>query len=170
MKKYILLTFSILISLFSIGQVTATYDEVITKQKKGRIDTYTAESGEVFKIGDEITLGKTPNKNFDFIQQNAGIEFYPLDNTASNSKVTIKKMKATMKVLWIYTTKPQGYVYGLVIKNVDGAIKNGEIKSNIMSSDEALEELKKQKDKYDLGLITEEEYLAKKRELAKLIK
>ena len=39
-----------------------------------------------------------------------------------------------------------------------------------ISSDEALKELKKAKDKLDLGLITSQEYELKKQELIKYIK
>lgn len=39
-----------------------------------------------------------------------------------------------------------------------------------MSSDDALKELKKEKDKLDLGLITEEEFNKRKEELIKYIK
>ena len=44
------------------------------------------------------------------------------------------------------------------------------IQNSVMSSDEALNELKKAKDKLDLGLITQEEYDKLKEELSKLIK
>jgi hypothetical protein len=52
----------------------------------------------------------------------------------------------------------------------ESAIENGEIKSKKMSSDDALTELKRYKDKLDLGLITQKEYDEKKTELSKLIK
>lgn len=110
------------------------------------------------------------NDQFDFIQQNAGIAYYPLPNTASNSQVVIKKINISMKTVLVNTTKPQGFVYGLTVINFESAIKNGEIISKIMSSDQALAELKKWKDKLDLGLITEEEYNKKKEELSKYIK
>lgn len=171
MKKLLSATLLILTNLFIFSQVTATYEEVISKQKKGNIDVYISESGEEYREGDTLTLGSSANnENFDFIQQQALTEFYPLQNVASNSKVVIKKMKAASKMIYVYTTKPQGYVYGLVISNIDAAVKNGEIKSNIMTSDQALAELKKWKDKLDLGLVSEEEYNKKKEELAKLIK
>ena len=98
------------------------------------------------------------------------MSFYPLDNTASNSKVVIKKMKAGNRLMYVYTTKPQGYVYPLVIVNFESAVLNGEVKSKVMSSDEALEELKKWKSKLDLELITQEEFDAKKKELSGFIK
>ena len=58
----------------------------------------------------------------------------------------------------------------LIVNSVEDAIANGELKSFGMTSDEALTELKKCKDKLDLGLMTQEEYNKKKTELSKLIK
>jgi len=159
------------ISLSVNSQTIATYDEVVSKQKKGEIDKYITQSGEEFKVGDTITLGVAfRNEQFDFIMQNAVVAQYPLPNSASNSKVVIKKITIRSKTVLVNTTKAQGLVYGLIVVNFDSAVLNGEIKSKIMSSDEALEELKKCKDKLELGLITEEEYQAKKKELSKYIK
>lgn len=70
-----------------------------------------------------------------------------------------------------FKTKSQtgvpGSGYNIQFEN---AIENGEIKSFGMTSDEALSELKKAKDKLDLGLITKEEFDNKKSELSKYIK
>lgn len=170
LKTYLLLTtISLAIINISFGQ-KATYEDVISKKVKGRINTYISKSGEEFSVGDTITLGVAfRNEQFDFIQQNAGIAVYPLPNTASGSLVTIKKITIRSKTTLISTTKPQGLVYALLITNVEGALENREIVSRILSSDEALEELKKWKSKLDLDLITSEEYEAKKKELAKYI-
>ena len=154
----------------AVSQKTATYNDVVTKKVKGVIDTYISKNGEEFSVGDTLTLGSAfRNEQFDYIQQNAGIAVYPLPNTASGSIVTIKKITVRSKTTLVSTTKPQGFVYALWIINLEGAIENGEIKSNILTSDEALEELKKWKSKLDLELITPEEYEAKKKELAKFI-
>ena len=45
-----------------------------------------------------------------------------------------------------------------------------EVKSLVMSSEEALANLKKEKDKMDLGLITPQEFEARKKELTPYIK
>lgn len=173
MKKMMMILIVIFLgfSATAQGQVTATYDDVITKRKKGRFSTYIANSGEIFKVGDTLTLGVAHrNEQFDFIYQNAGIEFYPLPNTAAGSKVVIKKIRGASKLCYVYTTKPQGFVYGLLISNFDGAVSNGEVLSKIMTSDQALEELKKWKSKLDLEIITQAEYDEKKSELMKIIK
>ena len=71
----------------------------------------------------------------------------------------------------ITTTKPNGYVYGLYVNNLEGAIANGElIDKDFITPEQALKKLKMEKDKLDLGLITQEEFDKKKSELAKLIK
>jgi hypothetical protein len=56
------------------------------------------------------------------------------------------------------------------ILKFESAISYGEIKSKGMTSDDALNELKKAKDKLDLGLISKEEFEVKKTELVKFIK
>ncbi len=170
-KIILILTFTFLATLSSFSQILATYNEVLSKQKKGKIDTYITQNGEKFSVGDTITLGVAfRNEIFDFIKQNAGMEYFPLLNTASNSKVRIKKIAIRSKIVIVKTTRPQGLVYGLIVTNFDSAVTNGEIISKIMTSDQALEELKKWKDKLDLELISKEEYQQKKEELSKLIK
>ncbi len=150
---------------------TASYDEVVSKKKKGNISICFAKNSEKFSVGDTLTLGSAfRNEQFDYIEQNAGIALYPLPNTASGSVVVIKKISARSKTVIVSTTRPQGFVYALRVTNLEGALTNGEVKSNVLSSDEALEELKKWKDKLDLELITAEEYEAKKTELAGYIK
>ena len=167
--KISLIIFSFFVFTPSFSQ-TATYSEVINKEKKGNITMYVSKKGEAFSIGDTLTLGVAfRNEQFDFIQQNAGIAFYPLENTASGSKVIIKKIKIQNKLVILNTTKAHGLVYGLLVINLEAAIENGEIKMNRMSSDEALKELKRQKDKLELGLISEEEFAIKKAELIKFI-
>jgi hypothetical protein len=52
----------------------------------------------------------------------------------------------------------------------ENAVETGELKSFGKTSDEALAELKKAKDKLDLGLITQEDYDKIKADLVKYIK
>ena len=171
MKNLILTLGLFFLTNVSFAQTSATYDEVLSKQKKGVIDKYTSQNGEEYKVGDTLTIGLAlRNEEFDFIVQNAGLTAYPLTNQATNSNVVIKNMKIYAKNIWVYTTKPNGHSFGLVINNFEGAIKNGEIVSNIMTSDKAIAELKKWKDKLDLGLISEMDYNKKKEELSKFIK
>ncbi len=148
------------VSISSISQAqNATFADVQANKIKGSVYSYTAESGERFAVGDTITLG-FPNRNeaFDVIVQDAGLSFYPVTSSASGSQVVIKAIKVRTKLVYVKTTSPAGLVYGLAIQNFEVALANGEVKRKQMTSDEALSELKKAKDKLDLEVITQEEY------------
>ena len=97
----------------------------------------------------------------------------PLLAAASGTETEIKK-------IYVAGNKRTGYSVTMRTKGVTGlsnytiqfenAISTGEIKGSGMTSDEALTELKKAKDKLDLGLITQEEYDKIKAELTPFIK
>lgn len=169
MKK-IFLILVILLSIIRVFSQTATYNDVLAN-KKGTYTEFISSTNESFKVGDTLTIGLPfRNENFDYIYQNAGIAFYPIPSNASGSRVLIKKIQISKKVLFVNTTKPNGYVYGLLITNFEEAIKQGEIKTSFLNSEEALKQLKAEKDKLDLGIITQEQYDIKKAELVKYIK
>lgn len=170
MKK-ILITIALQFAVMAlIAQTTATFEDVSTKKTKGNLDGYIAKNGQLFKVGDIITLGNPVNGgDFQFVFQFTGLSYEPVFNNAINHQVQIKRIKATKKKAFLYTTKPDGYVYGLMI-NTELAISQGELQTSILSSDQALEELKKWKDKLDLELINQVEYDSKKAELLKYIK
>ena len=79
-----------------------------------------------------------------------------------------------------FTGKRTGYSVSFRTKGITGlsnysiqfenALSTGEIKGFGLSSDDALAQLKKGKDKLDLGLITQEEYDKLKADLTKYIK
>jgi hypothetical protein len=60
--------------------------------------------------------------------------------------------------------------YNQLSLKLENAISSGEINSSIITSDNALDKLKKAKEKLDLDLITQEEYDNLKKELKKYIK
>ena len=98
---------------------------------------------------------------------------YVVGAEAINTSAEIKKIRVT-------GTKRAGYKVSFQTKGMTGvdnyfvyiedAILVGEIKSFGMTSDEALTELKKAKDKLELGIITQEQYDLKKAELTPFIK
>lgn len=59
---------------------------------------------------------------------------------------------------------------GSLVESLASFTKDLDLEANNMTSDEALTELKRWKDKLDLGLVTKEEFDAKKAELSKFIK
>ncbi len=161
----------ILISVISMAQI-ATYEQVVSKQFKGKLSEYISKDGISFKETDTIVIGPPSGKfNYAFIQQEFAMNFYPLQASATGSIVSIKSMKAASKLVYAWATKPSGAAYGIYISSLEGALEAGEISvKGQMTSDEALELLKKEKDKLDLGLITQEEFDKKKTELSKYIK
>ena len=62
-----------------------------------------------------------------------------------------------------------GSISSTLIIQIENAIDAGEIKSNRFSSDDTLYDLKKAREKLDLGLITQEKYDSIKNVLSKYI-
>lgn len=177
----------LLIAVLSVGYVgfsqeiiQATYEEITNAKERptytGDIAQYIAKDGSVYKVGDKITIGvPSSNKTFAFLSSGDGLmtPLVPLEIGVSGQKAEIMKFK-------ISGTRRAGFTIWLKAKSATGignynvdfenAILNGEVKSFGMTSDEALSELKKTKDKLDLGLISIEDYEAKKAELVKFIK
>lgn len=171
MKRILIISLLVIYSLITFGQ--------------NKIDSYTASDNITYHIGDTIKLGtgSDNNGNFKYLQMGG------LSNTLSAmngdyqnvsssvgrnysglnviiKKIKEQKFKGGTKVLFVVGG---GNItnYNLMIEE---ALKTGEIASNGMSSDEALSTLKKEKDKFDLGLITSDQYEAKKKELILFIK
>ncbi len=172
MKAILMITVLMLITSLVNAQ-DISYTEVATA-KKGKIDSYTSKNGTVYKPGDKIKIGKPFHGNtFTFITQGDGLltPIEILTSSAMGEQVEIKSV-------WVSGLKKSGFFVSIWAKsgtisgygiNLEKAIESGEIVSNVMTSDEALTELKKAKDKLDLGLITAEQYEKIKSELSKII-
>lgn len=178
MKK-LLLTFTLLSCFIGLSQTITYYEVSSAKERiKGKFTEYISKDGSSYKIGDKIRIGvPSSNKTFAFITEGDGI-LLPVTNLS----VTFSGTETEIKNIIIGGNKRTGFHIILRTKgnvgvpgsgyniNFENAVENGEVKSFGMSSDEALSELKKAKDKLDLGLITQEEYNVKKEELSKFIK
>lgn len=167
-----------MISVIYVQGQTLKYSDLTssTKRPKGIFESYESKDGSIYKVGDTIVIG-TPSvlKSFAFIYEGSTLLGYTSANIAlSGNNSEIKRILAT-------GTRRSGFSVQLVCKDalgvggnirvdLENAIKSGEVKSFGMTSDEALAELKKAKDKLDLGLISEEEYEKIKAELIKYIK
>jgi hypothetical protein len=181
MKKLLLSTV-LLVGFVGFSQQTVkvSYEEISSAKERpsydGDITEYVAKDGSLYKVGDKITIGvPSSNKTFAFLSSGDGFmtPLVPLEIGVSGQKAEIMKFR-------ISGTRRAGFTIWLKAKSATGmgnynvdfenAILNGEIKSFGMTSDEALSELKKSKDKLDLGLISKEDYEAKKTELVKFIK
>ena len=168
---------SITVMLFTTSNAQEIkYTELAESTGRGEYTSYVGSDGGIYKIGDRIKIGvPSSNKTFAFITEGDGllIPITPLLASASGTETEIKK-------IYVTGNKRTGYSVTMRTKGVTGlsnytiqfenAISTGEIKGSGMTSDEALTELKKAKDKLDLGLITQEEYDKIKAELTPFIK
>lgn len=143
---------------------------------KGEYTSYVASDGAVYKIGDRIKIGiPSSNKTFAFITEGDGF-LIPITNLT----VASSGQETEIKKIWVGGNKRVGYSVSFRTKGLTGvsnysihfenALSTGEVKGFGKTSDEALSELKKAKDKLDLGLITQEEFDSLKLELSKYIK
>jgi hypothetical protein len=181
MKKFLsLCMLGITLIGYSQQNTTISYGILTSSNERpkieGEITEYIAKDGSIYKVGDQVTIGvPSSNKTFAFLSTGDGImtPLVPLGINVSGQKADIIKFRISGTrrsgfTIWLKAKSP----YGIGNYNVDfeNAILNGEIKSYGMTSNEALEELKRTKEKLDLGLITQEEYETKKKELVKFIK
>jgi len=152
---------------------TATFKD-LQDGNKGSYTEYITTNNESFKVGDTITIGTAAReKSFSYVYFSSGMGIQtPLPIVFSNCKAIIKKININSgNMLVIKTLKPlSGVPYPLLIGQIDEAIAQGEVKSNVITSTDALTKLKTEKDKFDLGIITKEQYEAKKADLVKYIK
>lgn len=170
MTKKLTTLLVLLFNILTIHSQEVKYSE-ITKEQEGYINSYLASDGAIYKIGDKIKIG-LPYSNckstFTFLKLTSN---NVMTSDYSGQEVIISKMLVygddkTGYSVFVYT---KGYVGEYEIQ-FESALKTKEIISQGKTSDEALQELKKEKEKLDLQIITQEEYERKKLELIKYIK
>ena len=144
--------------------------------QRGEFTSYVGSDGAVYKVGDRIKIGvPSSNKTFAFITQGDGL-LTPITNLTASFSGT----ETEIKRIAVVGNKRAGYSVSFRTKGIialsnysiqfENALSTGEIKGFGLSSDDALAQLKKGKDKLDLGLITQEEYDKLKADLTKYIK
>lgn len=173
MKKVFLMV--VFVAQFGFGQ-EIKHSELATTTSKGEFTSYVGSDGGIYKIGDRIKIGvPSSNKTFAYISEGDGF-LLPITNltaSASGQETEIKK-------IYVIGNKRAGYSVSFRTKGITGlsnytvqfenALSTGEIKGFGKTSDDALAELKKAKDKLDLGLITQEQFDTLKSELSTYIK
>jgi hypothetical protein len=173
MKKVFLMV--VFVAQFGFGQ-EIKHSELATTTSKGEFTSYVGSDGGIYKIGDRIKIGvPSSNKTFAYISEGDGF-LLPITNltaSASGQETEIKK-------IYVIGNKRAGYSVSFRTKGITGlsnysvqfenALSTGEIKGYGKTSDDALAELKKAKDKLDLGLITQEQFNTLKSELSTYIK
>jgi hypothetical protein len=175
MKNLLFLSLALILSFIGYSQ-TITQDEIDKLQKGVPFKTfskYIDSNGNEYNVGDTLTIGTGYNNGrFVHIKSTVLLEEQPISPSLTGTNVIIKRMAVTGSARSGFklhiTTKIHGvstYYFWL-----NDAISHGEVMGKGMNSDQALIELKKCKDKLDLGLISEEEFNVKRNELSKFIK
>jgi len=150
---------------------TAKYGE----NGRGDYDEYISKDGSVYKVGEKLKIG-TPqglNKTFTFILEGDGILVAPTSCPAARGgmEYEIKSFRAGNKAqgykIWS-KMKCNALALPLIV-DFENALQSGELIGYGYTRDQALQELKKFKDMYDLELISKEDYDKKKEELQKYI-
>lgn len=179
------LSFALLLLSFDSFSQTVKFSE-LTNDRADREDfkTYISKDGATYNVGDTIQILSPSKSNGEFDAISCRIEgdklytIYPVKSNMENNNRVIESIFATSgnatrpsKVIFHFK-KQASYSETVFLYYVDieKAIKIGEVKAFGMSSDEALAELKKAKDKLDLGVLTQMEYDAVKANLLKYIK
>jgi len=173
--KQLLFLFSLTICNIAYSQ-EVKYSDLASIKQRGEFTSYVGSDGGVYRIGDKIRIGvPSSNKTFAFIWEGDGIlvPMTPLNAVSSGQESEIKR-------IFVVGNKRTGYSVSMRTKGFIGlsnytiqfenALAVGEIKGFGMTSDDALAELKKAKDKLDLGLITQEQFDQIKAEMIKFIK
>ena len=180
-----------LVGSFGMNAQVLKYEQVKNTQKKSEINKeeiteYVSENGTSFKIGDVLKIDKPANGQ---IFSSMTIRMTTFEALALNQNElrnydynvyprTIAKTSLKIKSFVIEGDKKKGFS---IAANLDGVghniqvrleygIEIGEIGEHKMTSEEAMAQLKSEKDKLELGLITSAEYNSRKLELVKFIK
>jgi hypothetical protein len=175
MKNLVLVFFAFL--SFSVFSQDIKYSDLIDNNvKKNTLKaykSYLSKDDLYFKSGDTIQAGiSSSDREFAYI------------NLQGSETVQLKKSESGIKMIivnfWIVGSKKTGYQAEAICKTglwttkyhviLENAIASGEIKTSLLTSDDALAKLKKAKEKLDLGLITQEEFDKLKSELKKYVK
>ncbi len=131
-------------------------------------------SYDELEIGGNVTFNEPSGKSntYQYITKQVLTEVYPVDTYSNNEEVKILKYR-------IVGTKRSGFKVFLITNSKDGAWRYivdteqsliaNEIKSNILSREEAIAKLKEAKDLLDLEMMSQEEYDKIKAELTPII-
>lgn len=146
------------------------------QNKQYEFNAYKATDNYIYAIGAELTIGEPSGKLGAYRYITTAMQI-AVGGTGLTSHQVGKK--AVIKNFKITGNKKSGFSVqvvanmaniGLMYIEFENAIASGEIEGQGMTSDKALEELKKEKDKLDLDIITQEEYDKIKAELMEFIK
>ena len=170
--------FSLLFVTLPLWSVLTMLFTISNKLGVNESEMYTTPTGTIFKIGDKLELGK-PQGDIDAYTYVKEMDKETRMDLSSSGYKSLKGKKEG----WVYeitdvvmindrewAEMKAKSVNATVFVDIDNALQHGELIGFVYTSDAALQELKKWKDKLDFGLITKEIYEIKKTELSKYIK
>ncbi|MBC7525893.1 MAG: hypothetical protein H7239_15835 [Flavobacterium sp.] len=170
MKKNIYLLL-ILVVCSSYSQDLSFKKDFDKSSKRSDYKTYVSKDSVVFKINDVIKIGMPSKVTFKhiFIFQSLGYlpmsvtENYLLDGECKIISISIAGTKSKGFIPYIQIRNQKGMFFSIDIEN---AISSREITTGL-TENEVLEILKKEKEKLELGIITQEQFEKRKAELIK---
>lgn len=139
--------------------------------KRSDYKSYVSKDSIVFKINEIIKIGKPSEGKFKYIFIFQSIGYLPM----SVSENYLLDGECTIVAISIAGTKSKGFLPYIQIRNrkgmffsidIENAISRGEI-ATTLDENEVLELLKKEKEKLDLGIITQDQFEKRKAELLK---
>jgi hypothetical protein len=174
MRNKLILIFMLSMTVKVMFAQEIKFEDVATS-RKGEYTSYVASDGGIYKVGDRIKIGvPSSNKTFAFIiGDGIVIPATGIPAACSGMETEIKRIivGGNQRTGHSVVFRTKGYTglsnYFIMFEN---ALETGEVKGFGMSSDDALAELKKAKDKLDLGIITQGAYDTLKTDLVKYIK
>ena len=175
MKSYFIAIF-MLVAVMAQAQTLEHGQLQYLQNKQYEFNAYKATDSHVYVIGDELTIGEPSGKlgAYKYITTATQIALGGTGLTPHQvgKKATIKNFKLTglKKNGFAVQVIANMSAIGLMYIDLENALASGEIVGLGMTSDKALEELKKAKDKLDLEIITQEEYDKIKAELMEYMK
>lgn len=170
MKKNVFLLL-ILIGFSSFGQELSFKEDFDKSYKRSDYKSYVSKDSIIFRVNDEIKIGAPSDLTFKniFIFQSLGYlkmsvtENHLLDSKCKIVAISVAGSKAKGFFPYIQIANQNGTFFSV---DIEKAIASGEINTKL-SENEILEALKKDKEKLELGIITQEEFEKRKAELLK---
>jgi hypothetical protein len=174
-KKLLFLVFALAFNFSNAQQVTFKQVSESTKRIKGKITSYVTSMGDTINIGDKVKFGVPSNTNNYFVHVRSFVAF------SKSDPVSIKAQGWESEVLkmLISGSKRRGYVVSFISKTEDGfarysydyedALSVGEIVTDKLNRTQAIAKLKESKDLLDLGMVSQEDFNALRKELTPII-
>lgn len=141
-----------------------------------KIGSYITSTNDTLRVGSIISIG-TPSDNgntFAYLKQGSVAtmvllgEEMPLSGVqASKTKVKIKKLSKSGKILYVTMTAASGTFYQTYTRNIDGAFESGEFITEHKTMAFSLEKLKEALELFELGIISKDDYNKQKNDFIK---